>query len=305
MNSVKFEQKSCEQVRSYLDSYLNDELLVETNHQIENHLERCPGCAATLESRVRVRRLLQRAVKSENVPAALEAIVRARLREQQSANRSMLTAPRLALAATLAIVVCFGAWVAVREWNRVPAANRTLTAALNPALSDEVRNVLNIGLSDHVHCAIESRLMNEWFDFMFNDMRPEYNELIPLVQRSIGSDYELTAAHTCFVGEREFTHLIMEDGRGQVSLVITRKNGAPDSLGAHAGAAATNDAGAANEPSAPLYTGRTSEYAVTGFETNRHLAFILSNLPVEENKQFAQRVAPAVHKLLTRLERVA
>src|SRR5687767_9949353 len=55
----------CRDFRERADSYLSDELLVETNHDVIRHLESCPDCrrelAARRELRSRLRQGFQRA----------------------------------------------------------------------------------------------------------------------------------------------------------------------------------------------------------------------------------------------------
>jgi anti-sigma factor RsiW len=63
MNVIQFGDAACGKVRGYLDSYLSNELLVETNHEVLRHLESCPQCAAELSTRARVRTGLQAAVR--------------------------------------------------------------------------------------------------------------------------------------------------------------------------------------------------------------------------------------------------
>ena len=40
MNRIQFGEGACEKIRQYLDSYVSNELLVETNHEVLRHLER-------------------------------------------------------------------------------------------------------------------------------------------------------------------------------------------------------------------------------------------------------------------------
>ena len=53
MNTLKFEPKDCARARGLLDSFLDGELLVETNYEILKHIERCAACSADLEARAR------------------------------------------------------------------------------------------------------------------------------------------------------------------------------------------------------------------------------------------------------------
>ena len=42
----------CREVRELADSFLSEQLLVETNHEIVRHLETCPDCRADIAARM-------------------------------------------------------------------------------------------------------------------------------------------------------------------------------------------------------------------------------------------------------------
>ena len=46
MNRIPSGEGACEKIRRYLDSYVTNELLVETNHEVLRHIEGCPACAS-------------------------------------------------------------------------------------------------------------------------------------------------------------------------------------------------------------------------------------------------------------------
>src|SRR5581483_12351455 len=46
---------NCRDVREVADSFLCEELLTETNHEILRHLETCPACRAEVDARRRLR----------------------------------------------------------------------------------------------------------------------------------------------------------------------------------------------------------------------------------------------------------
>jgi len=60
MNRIQFGEGGCEKTRKYLDSYISNELMVETNHEVLRHLESCQPCAAELDARTRLRTRLAR-----------------------------------------------------------------------------------------------------------------------------------------------------------------------------------------------------------------------------------------------------
>src|SRR5216684_1862406 len=93
MRTIPSSESACEKIRGYLDSYISNELLVETNHEVLRHLESCPSCSAEAEARSRVKAQLKAAVASQNVPADLAAGWH-----------------RWAMAAAAAVVLSVGIW---------------------------------------------------------------------------------------------------------------------------------------------------------------------------------------------------
>ncbi len=65
---------NCKDFKEIADSYLSNELLVETNHEILRHMESCPGCrgdlAALREFRQRLRVAVQNAQVSQINPGS-------------------------------------------------------------------------------------------------------------------------------------------------------------------------------------------------------------------------------------------
>jgi len=84
MSTLSFDSKRCERIRQQLDSYLSNELLVETASEVVHHLESCQACSRDLESRMRVRDALQRAVSNWPVPDSVRTDVVRKLRGSQT-----------------------------------------------------------------------------------------------------------------------------------------------------------------------------------------------------------------------------
>ena len=116
MKPISFEQKRCERILNLLDSYVSNELLVETNHEVLQHLEECRACSAALQNRTRTKSLLQRAVASEAPPPELRARLQSRLRstiaEKPESRRSWQGWP---MAAAAALVLMLGGYALVRN----------------------------------------------------------------------------------------------------------------------------------------------------------------------------------------------
>ena len=112
MNTVNFEDGHCKRIRAYLDSYLNNETIVETNHAVLRHLEACEECSRSLEDRARLKAQLKRAVMLEYAPAALRERIASDLRGGRGFSFSRLY---LALAAAAAVLVIAAATSLVKE----------------------------------------------------------------------------------------------------------------------------------------------------------------------------------------------
>ena len=103
----------CQQVREVMDSYLSEELSVETNHGVLRHMAECRDCAAELKRRQRLRALLSEtldlAVNDVNADRVRMRITHAVDREQRSWQRvARLGAVAATLVAAVAVVVLGG-----------------------------------------------------------------------------------------------------------------------------------------------------------------------------------------------------
>src|SRR5262245_37612204 len=104
---------NCRDVRDVADSFLSDELLTETNHEILRHLDGCPSCRAEIDGRRRLRGALHTAFARapELQPdAEFTDRLRAQLREAAAHQRrsSMVSGRWLALAAGLVLAAALG-----------------------------------------------------------------------------------------------------------------------------------------------------------------------------------------------------
>src|SRR5258706_15947662 len=120
MKPISLEQKRCERILNLLDSYLSNELLVETNHEVLQHLEECHTCSATLQNRTRTKLLLQRAVTSETPAPELRARLQRHLRHATSEEpkpRHLWQAWPMAVAA--ALVLMLGGYALLRNGTSI------------------------------------------------------------------------------------------------------------------------------------------------------------------------------------------
>src|SRR5215831_9351380 len=120
MNRVSFGEGACERTRKYLDSYITNELLVETNHEVLRHLEHCPACSVEAETRQQLRTRLKSAVKTQSVPPELPALIRERIRTEESRTSSSWGWMRWPMTAAASVALCTLLYVEYRP-ERLPS----------------------------------------------------------------------------------------------------------------------------------------------------------------------------------------
>ncbi|MBA2501634.1 MAG: hypothetical protein H0V27_02025 [Pyrinomonadaceae bacterium] len=248
-----------------------------------------------LEDEERVKKMLRRAVRTEVASPALRAKIQERIRAKHTFNFFPLTKGRAAIAACLLVALGLGAWIVGASFERGETANAIVSSESNLTLSDGTKRILNIGLGDHLHCAVDNRFTVGHLGFLFRDLETQHAGLRHLIAEKMGDAYKIIGAHRCEDGGREFDHIILRREEAIISLVVTAKRD-DESFASEPGAPQLQAAGAA------LYAGQTNGYTVTGFESRDHLAFIASNLPANENLRLAASVAPFVRDYLARSE---
>ncbi len=210
MNVVNFNERACERYRRYFDAYLDNELLVETNQDVLQHLNSCPECSRILESRLRVKQSVQHAVNAEQAPPELVAAVRGRLREERPAFITSNSVRWMTAAAAALLLAIVG--VGSLQWGRIIRLDGD--EGVFQAISARAQDLLRVGLVDHVHCAILSK---RWKQVVpFDEMKastgrqalgPEFIELVPAVTAKLGTDFKLVQGHRCNANHRQYVHI--------------------------------------------------------------------------------------------------
>ncbi len=269
MKVVSFGDTPCEKTRRLLDSYLSNELMVETNHEVLRHLEGCPECAAELQTRARVRSHLKAAVQATSLPADLGSRI---LRTVRSRRPPALE--RYMLVAAAVLLVCAGS---LFVWGRGPGQER----ALLRQASVRMAAVLNVGLRDHLHCAVFRRYSKRPEDVghMNAQLGPQYAGLVPLVKAHLRVGYQILQGHRCTAGGREYIHLILAGDGKLASVIVTRKR-----LGESFNGGVSQSG--------------VDRYQVVGFDTPEYLVYVVSDLPAQQNLQMAASLAPSLREYL-------
>jgi len=321
----------CREFREIADSYLSNELIVETNHDVISHLEQCAECRRELAARRELRSQLREAfIKAPENQMSEEFGQRlsARLLQEQVFGRSAAPLSRrgshpsvtlrrtswLALAACLVLAAGFGL-VLIRqrmlEGSPQPGtqeiANREPTpsyeAELNPGIPVSIvkTELARDAAGDHRDCAVHFRLAEKPIDLEVAGRKydPVYVNLTKAVLSEQGEaplGAEFVEAHSCVFQGRRFAHIILRYHGRLVSFLVTE---IADSSEAKANAAL------ASQGAQVITCSQIDGYQVSCFQTARHAVFIVSDLPEGDNLALARAVAPSVFPHITHAENPA
>jgi len=241
----------CQQVRELMDSYLSEELSVETNHGFLRHVAECRDCAAELKRRQRLRALL-----SETLDLAISDgdADRVRMRITQAVDRErrswQLVARLGAVAATL--VAAVAVWYSAG--GRVDAA----------AYSDSAE--------DHVSCALTYPSGTEYDpNRAAQNLAPPFEHIVDAVGRLHGH-YHVIDAHMCPYKGRNYAHVVIRGDGQTLSLFAERAE-----RGALPDTPTTVLAGEAFDVHATTRLG----YRVSAVATRDHRLFLVSERPTD------------------------
>ena len=293
MKIVDFGQSNCERVRRYLDSYISNELLVESNLEVLRHVEQCSACSQELETRVRIRESLQAAARREEPPPGLEQKIRREIRERSPVRLWPFLSLRWMSAVAALLLISTAIWFVWRSRREVSPQEQD---AYIGKISLRLSTILQVGLRDHVHCAVFRKYPKDppAFQEMARELGPQYAGLVPLVKARVPDEFRVVLAHRCSVQGRNYVHLVLQGPSSLLSLIITKKNPG-ESFPASQLAPVLQAAGV------PVYRAGASQFHIAAFETQADLVFVISDLSEERNLQLAAAVAQPVQGFLSQM----
>jgi hypothetical protein len=314
----------CRDFREVADSFLSDELLVETNHDVIAHLETCADCRRELAARRALRTTLRTSfAKADDLQMPQEFAFRLHSELRAAATSgamSLNTLPRAWMIAAGVIVALIFGTIAMWQRQRVPTDSRMAnksqppnTAEVKPSevqprtadLAVDVNAILarmsELATGDHRDCAIGHRLPDmpipleeagQKYDRVYLDLRKallsrrdDFNEAL-----------ELVMAHACLFRGHWFAHVVVRHRGHLVSLLVTRLE---DSSGSATPEKLPKDS------AAQVIACSTAEgFHISCFRTVQHGVFVVSDLDEGENLAFARRLAPSVYEHIRHAEQV-
>lgn len=293
---MKTVQMQCDQFRQLADSYLHNELMVETNHQINSHLEHCAECRQELSARRELRTQLRQAFTSapENqMRPEFAARLNDRLRDQALGKRpDSVTAAQVSqtfsrqrrtslLAVAASLVLAAGMGLVLFRYISKPSPPIGPVSLVRTELARSA-------VGDHRDCAIHFRLAEKPINLEVAGRKydPVYIDLTKVVLSQ--GNVELVEDHSCVYEARRFAHIVLKYHGRLVSFLVTDA------------ATATKPQGLS--PSQVIACSQFDGYQVSCFQTERHAVFIVSDMPEGDNLALARALAPSVFAHITRLE---
>ena len=316
-------QLQCDQFRQLADSYLNDELIVETNHELISHLENCAECrkelAARRELRSKLRMAFMSAPENQMRPEFANRL-KEELREQAWQKsmdrvdstvglRSFNGQPAffwVAIAACLLLALGLGFLLFRQRLLMAPYPGRQETARTEPktktfpqpAPEPPVKTELaRSAVGDHRDCAIHFRLSEKPIDLEVAGR--EYDQVYINLSKVVFDEsnttlgLELIEAHSCVFESRRFAHIVLRYHGRVVSFLVTDNKRVIDGT----------ETNAQSQLQSQVIAGSQIDgYQVSCFQTRRHAVFVVSDMTEGENLALARALAPSVFAHITRIE---
>ena len=300
----------CRDFRELADSYLSDELLIETNHDVLRHLEKCADCREELVARRELRRKLRDGFQqAPNLQMSDEFAnkLKDQLRET-GLRRSHSQVPRraayIAVAAALVIAAAIGFRIVQQGWRSQKPP--TVFSGVNPEdKAERERNgnrsdLVNAALTesvigDHRDCALSHRLEEK--PISLDDAGRKYDRAyINLVSAVMSEgvlpvDVELVDGHSCVFKGQRFGHVILKYHDQLISVLVTNTE--------------ARDRGTPTPGEELIAIAQSDGFRMAHFETDRHAVYVVSALTDTENLSIARAIAPSVSKHIRDAERLA
>lgn len=280
---------NCRDFREFIDSYLSDELLTETNHDIIRHVEECPECRAEIEARRHVRARLRSAMRSApdfQISGRFDNHLRASLKNESGVEKRSRWSfgfgrswVAVAAAAGLVVAVTFG----VLYYGRTDGSGIEIASAgpAIPVSALPASSLVNLAAEDHDHCAV--KYASEKPPVEVAQVPVKFRDIANVVShelKNVLKNCDLIDSHSCKFGKARFTHVILRDGNNMISVLVT------------------NDDADRKDVAGKILSFASEKYSISQFDFDKRAIFVVSSLDNETNAQAAQALFVPIRKHL-------
>jgi anti-sigma factor RsiW len=263
----------CRDVRGLADSFLSEQLLVETNHELLRHLETCPDCRADIAARRALRDGLRVAFsKAEDLQPRPEFATELLATLRPSPQAMVIPQPAIQIsrrsvlqswwALAAGVVLAAGGGLFMRHSN-----SRSRLALLAREAS-----------GDHQNCAVKFNLSERPIRLEEAGRRygPPYAALATFEPPAVDGSLEMLERHSCVYQGRRYGHVVFRYRGALTSLLVT--DGTP--------------------PATPELEPNDSGPAVASLSAGRFLGFVVADLDRPSVLRLAQTLTDPLSRHL-------
>lgn len=310
---------NCQQFKEMMDSYIGDELLVETNHDVLHHLENCSACRRKLSDHRNLRVKLRSAVRNSpeiQINPLFAVRLQRNLRENAlhpkwweifSKNDSFLNLRTMAAVAACLLVITISAGIFLKYRDSSPeniviAENQSNISIPNvqPSESPMVqavqiawREITAFAVGDHENCALEFKLKEK--PITLEEASQKYGKFNKDLEKAViaplqeifpaktSGEIKLLEAHSCVFDGRRFAHVVLRRQNHTISILVT-------------------DTDLPNENGDIINSQAFNNLNVARFQTKHHAVFVISDMTAPENSTVAQIITTNVQKHVEQFE---
>ena len=294
---------NCKDFKDIADSYLSNELLVETNHEFLQHLEACSNCRGELAGRRELRERLRAAVKNapqSQMNPGFAARVKSDLHEQAfGKQRAWNFAGSKAVFAGFASMILIAAVIGIVMTRQNTPVKAKLEQPTTPSSTNILSETLwyerasfvavkNDAVDDHKHCALSHDLSEKPIPLKGADKRFGHSAdgldsaVFDPLREAFGDDTRFLTAHFCIINGRRFSHVIVAYKKKVVSVLMSLRDDGD--------AVAGRDA---------VSCQASNDLRVACFESGKYSVFVVSDLAESDNLLIAKTISASVRKQVT------
>lgn len=251
---------NCKDFREIADSYLSDELIVETNHEIFQHLENCADCRQELSRRRELREKLRFSLKNSTefqMNPAFAVRLRANLKDEALRKNSWFSW-RVLTPVFASFLLIFGlTFIFIYHPNQTSFAAELSKKAIN----------------QHEYCGLKHS--KEWE----KTSAQTPSEKTAFVNSLRDEETEILNVHNCKFEGKTFTHYILRHNGKLISVLKIASETA-------------NQTNSKIEDS--IICEREKGLQVSRFTVGNEIIFVVSDMSEAENLQIARKLSDSV-----------
>lgn len=207
---------TCHETQDLLPGYIDGELELMGNLEIERHFEQCRSCALARQKQLELRTLIKEGAPYFPAPDLLTKRVKNALRAADKAKPGLISRRWLAVAASIAIVALAGLFA----WSILSTAfHRNANDLLaQEVVSSHVRSLMVSHLTDVP--SSDQHTVKPWFDGKL-DFAPQVRDLS-------AQGFQLVGGRLDYVNNRVVAALVYQRQKHFINLFIWPSQGAAD-----------------------------------------------------------------------------